>query len=131
MGSCSVSLCNEVAKRNYEHPQAPSPRALPPVRDVPGGCRGDVPVTLRLGARPCLTGKMHYTFPENIHKVIDPLFLDDLKAELQAIGDTNGLTPCQRNNCYRAFHEKLCNLRFLETYCSDWIQNSECLALAA
>ena len=25
VGSCSVSLSNEVAKRNYEHPQAPSP----------------------------------------------------------------------------------------------------------
>ena len=24
MGSCSVSVSNEVAKRNYEHPQAPS-----------------------------------------------------------------------------------------------------------
>lgn len=29
MGSCSVSVSNEVAKRNYEHPQAPSPGALP------------------------------------------------------------------------------------------------------
>lgn len=62
------------------------------------------------------TGEMHYTFPENIHKVSDPLFLDDLKAELQAIGDTKGLTtPRQRTNCYRAFHEKLYSLRFLET----------------
>lgn len=31
------------------------------------------------------TGGMHYTSIENIHKVIDPLFLDDLKAELAAI----------------------------------------------
>lgn len=77
------------------------------------------------------TGEMHYTSPENIHKVIDPLFLDDLKAELQAIDDAKGLTPRQRTNCYQAFHEKLCDLRFLETYCSNWIQNSECLALAA
>jgi hypothetical protein len=30
-------------------------------------------------------GGMHYTSPENIHKVIDPLFLDDLKAEFNAI----------------------------------------------
>ena len=28
---------------------------------------------------------MHYTSIENIHKVIDPLFLDDLKAELAQI----------------------------------------------
>ena len=31
------------------------------------------------------SGGMHYTSIENIHKVIDPLFLDDLKAELAAI----------------------------------------------
>ena len=30
-------------------------------------------------------GGMHYTSIENIHKVIDPLFLDDLKEELQEI----------------------------------------------
>ena len=28
---------------------------------------------------------MHYTSIENIHKVIDPLFLDDLKAKLEKI----------------------------------------------
>ena len=30
------------------------------------------------------SGGMHYTSIENIHKVIDPLFLDGLKAELEA-----------------------------------------------
>ena len=36
-------------------------------------------------------GGMHYTSIENIHKVIDPLFLDDLKAELAEItGDCAG-----------------------------------------
>lgn len=59
-------------------------------------------------------GGMHYTSPENIHKVIDPLFLDDLKAELQAIDDAEGLTPRQRTNRYRAFHERLCKMRFLD-----------------
>ena len=59
-------------------------------------------------------GGMHYTDPANIHKVIDPLFLDDLKAELQAIDDMEGLTPRQRTNRYRAFHERLCSLRFLD-----------------
>ena len=33
------------------------------------------------------SGGMHYTSVENIHKVIDPLFLDDLKAEFHAIRD--------------------------------------------
>lgn len=31
------------------------------------------------------SGGMHYTSIENIHKVIDPLFLDELKAELEGI----------------------------------------------
>ena len=31
------------------------------------------------------SGGMHYTSIENIHKVIDPLFLDDLKNELKEI----------------------------------------------
>ena len=57
---------------------------------------------------------MHSTDPANIQKVIDPLFLDDLKAELQAINDAEGLTPRQRTNRYRAFHERLCSLRFLD-----------------
>ncbi len=30
-------------------------------------------------------GGMHYTSPSNIHKVIDPLFLDDLNSEFEAI----------------------------------------------
>lgn len=37
VGSCSVSLSNEVAKRNYEHPQAPSPGVLPLARSTAGG----------------------------------------------------------------------------------------------
>lgn len=32
-------------------------------------------------------GGMHYTSIENIHKVIDPLFLDEIKAEYQEIED--------------------------------------------
>ena len=34
-------------------------------------------------------GGMHYTSIENIHKVIDPLFLDDLKAEYASIMSNN------------------------------------------
>ena len=57
-------------------------------------------------------GGMHYTSIENIHKVIDPLFLDDLKrefAEIQAI--TVERTKQQR---LRAYHDKLASLRFLD-----------------
>lgn len=39
--------------------------------------------TLNSAAR--RSGGMHYTSVENIHKIIDPLFLDDLKAELEVI----------------------------------------------
>lgn len=48
MGSCSVSLSNEVAKRNYEHPQTPSPGALPPAQRVRRGGVGVRRVVSRL-----------------------------------------------------------------------------------
>ena len=59
-------------------------------------------------------GGMHYTSPENIHKVIDPLFLDDLKKEFTDIRDDDELTPRQKKNRYRAFHRKICSLKFLD-----------------
>lgn len=59
-------------------------------------------------------GGMHYTTPENIHKVIDPLFLDDLKAEFVSIRDEVGVTPRKRKNALRRFHQKLCNLKFFD-----------------
>lgn len=37
------------------------------------------------------SGGMHYTSIENIHKVIDPLFLDDLKNELNEIKEIKGI----------------------------------------
>ena len=40
-------------------------------------------------------GGMHYTSPENIHKVIDPLFLDSLKEELEGILSTNTPPPAK------------------------------------
>ena len=57
-------------------------------------------------------GGMHYTSIENIHKVIDPLFLDDLKAELDSII----AEPVQRNKTRKlnAFHDKLASLEFLD-----------------
>ncbi len=58
------------------------------------------------------SGGMHYTSIENIHKVIDPLFLDDLKAELAEI-ESN---PIQytREQRLRAFQDKLASLVFLD-----------------
>ena len=51
----------------------------------------------------------HYTSEKNILKLIGPLFLDDLKAELARIGPTEGKL--------KAFHAKLAHLRFLDPAC--------------
>ncbi len=59
-------------------------------------------------------GGMHYTSPENIHKVIDPLFLDDLKKEFTDIRDNVELTPRQKKNRYKLFLDKLCSLKFFD-----------------
>ncbi len=59
-------------------------------------------------------GGMHYTSPENIHKVIDPLFLDDLKAEFANIRDDDELTPRQKKNRYKVFHNKISSLKFFD-----------------
>ena len=58
------------------------------------------------------SGGMHYTSIENIHKVIDPLFLDDLKAELEEIRGIAVLKT--RENRLRAFQNKLASLTFLD-----------------
>ena len=62
---------------------------------------------------------MHYTSPENIHKVIDPLFLDGLTADFEKIKNELGLTPRQRVNRYQNFHRKLCSLKFFDPACGS------------
>lgn len=58
------------------------------------------------------SGGMHYTSLENIHKVIDPLFLDELKAELEEIKALKvAKTRTQRLQEYR---KKLSKLTFLD-----------------
>lgn len=58
------------------------------------------------------SGGMHYTSLENIHKVIDPLFLDELKAELEEIKALKVVkTRAQRLQEYR---KKLSKLTFLD-----------------
>ncbi|MDD6489311.1 MAG: N-6 DNA methylase, partial [Clostridia bacterium] len=62
-------------------------------------------------------GGMHYTSIENIHKVIDPLFLDDLKEELDTIkADTVTKT---REKKLKAFQDKLASLKFLDPACGS------------
>ena len=65
-------------------------------------------------------GGMHYTSIENIHKVIDPLFLDDLKREFAEIKEI----PVVRTRKLRlnAFHDKLAGLRFLENCTTSLIR---------
>lgn len=90
-------------------------------------------------------GGMHYTTVKNIHKVIDPLFLDDLKAELNGILERHAAeiearrkreslginyvsarTRAKRHSTgfdveselYR-FREKLGNLQFLDPACGS------------
>ena len=60
---------------------------------------------------------MHYTSLENIHKVIDPLFLDDLKAEL---ADIKAITVKKtRKDKARQFQDKLASLKFLDPACGS------------
>ena len=62
-------------------------------------------------------GGMHYTSPENIHRVIDPLFLDNLKAELDGI--LSKQNPSSRTRALRAYHEKIGSLTFLDPACGS------------
>lgn len=63
------------------------------------------------------SGGMHYTSIENIHKVIDPLFLDDLQDELEQIRQIKvGKTREKRAD---EFKEKLSTLRFLDPACGS------------
>lgn len=62
-------------------------------------------------------GGMHYTTVEAIHQVIDPLFLDDLRAELRSIEDEK--TIRNRNKRLVKFQEKLSCIRVLDPACGS------------
>ena len=70
-----------------------------------------------LPPEPRRSGGMHYTSIENIHKVIDPLFLDELKAELDEIC----ANPVERTRTakLRVFQRKLASLTFLDPACGS------------
>lgn len=63
------------------------------------------------------SGGMHYTSIENIHKVIDPLFLDELREELAEIKALK--VPRIRNDKAEAFREKLSKLTFFDPACGS------------
>lgn len=57
-------------------------------------------------------GGMHYTSIENIHKVIDPLFMDSLNSEFEEISKTADIK--KRNAALDVFHDKISSLKFLD-----------------
>lgn len=63
------------------------------------------------------SGGMHYTSIENIHKVIDPLFYDGLKAELTEI--TAISVKKTREAKLDAYRKKLASLTFLDPACGS------------
>ena len=63
------------------------------------------------------SGGMHYTSIENIHKVIDPLFLNDLRHELDEILEEK--VEKQRQKKLDAYQEHLASLTFLDPACGS------------
>lgn len=63
------------------------------------------------------SGGMHYTSIENIHKVIDPLFMDELKKEFTEIKEIAVERTRQRK--LKEFQNKLASLTFLDPACGS------------
>lgn len=63
------------------------------------------------------SGGMHYTSIENIHKVIDPLFLNDLRKELDEILEEK--VDKQRKRKLSEYQMKLSSLSFLDPACGS------------
>lgn len=63
------------------------------------------------------SGGMHYTSVKNIHKVIDPLFLDELREEFAEIKALK--VPKIRKDRAEAFREKLSKLIFFDPACGS------------
>ena len=63
------------------------------------------------------SGGMHYTSIENIHKVIDPLFMEDLKKEFAEICEITVERTKQRR--LKEFQTKLAGLTFLDPACGS------------
>ncbi len=63
------------------------------------------------------SGGMHYTSIENIHKVIDPLFMEDLKKEFREICEIT--VERTRERKLKDFQKKLASLNFLDPACGS------------
>lgn len=68
------------------------------------------------------SGGMHYTSIENIHKVIDPLFLDELRAEFDDIKQMKQAN--KRKDTLEKFQTKLAGLKFLDKAVTRLIQRT-------
>lgn len=63
------------------------------------------------------SGGMHYTSIENIHKVIDPLFLDELKDEFNTIRQFKQISTLEQRA--KQFQSKLAKLTFFDPACGS------------
>lgn len=63
------------------------------------------------------SGGMHYTSIENIHKVIDPLFLNDLKNEFKEIKEIKNIRT--RRGKLEEFQNKIAKLKFFDPACGS------------
>ena len=70
-----------------------------------------------LSAKIRRSGGMHYTSLENIHKVIDPLFLNDLQKEYESIAEIP--QPKVQKQKLEAFQDKLAGLKFFDPACGS------------
>ena len=60
-------------------------------------------------------GGMHYTTVKNIHRLIDPIFLDELKNEIAQIEIDKTILEKVRNNKLEKYQNKLASLQFLDS----------------
>ncbi len=75
------------------------------------------------------SGGMHYTTPSNIHRVIDPLFLDNLRTELGRIVNLPIRTAIEKDHKYReleSYRNRLADMRFLDPACGSGNFLTEC-----
>lgn len=63
-------------------------------------------------------GGMHYTSIENIHKVIDPLFLDDLKAEFESIKNSSKSSNKKKKE-FEELQNKISNIKIFDPACGS------------
>ncbi|MFP1694831.1 class I SAM-dependent DNA methyltransferase [Gardnerella greenwoodii] len=64
-------------------------------------------------------GGMHYTTVKNIHRLINPLFLDELKNEITQIEIDKTISEKVRNNKLEKYQDKLASLQFLDPACGS------------